>query len=148
MSNETIRVILVDDHPAVRLSIQLLLETNPVIDLVAVCEDGHEAINQVILHKPDILLVDINMSPLNGYDVTETVLVAVPALKVIGFSINNQPKFAIQLLELGAHGYLTKTSPHKEILQGIIDVHNGQLYICHEIRSVMDKSDYDRFHNR
>jgi two-component system, NarL family, invasion response regulator UvrY len=137
MNKEPIRIILVDDHPAVRRSMRILLGENPVFEVIADCEDGHSAIEQAQLLIPDIMLVDINMSPVDGFAVTETVSKKVPSVKVIALSINNQPKYATLMLQAGAKGYLTKTSPPKEIIQSIIDVHNGQVYICNEIRNLM-----------
>ena len=137
MSNGPIRIILVDDHPAVRRSMKILLGTNPLFEVIADCEDGQSAIEQAELLIPDIMLVDINMSPVDGFAVTEVVLKKNPSVKIIALSINHQPKYATQMLESGAKGYLTKTSPPKEIIQSIIDVYNGQVYICEEIRDQM-----------
>jgi DNA-binding NarL/FixJ family response regulator len=83
------------------------------------------------------MLVDINMSPLNGFMVTEKVLEKVPSVKIIGLSVNNQPKYADKMIALGARGYLTKTSPMEEINKGIIEVQNGNLYICEEVKKYM-----------
>lgn len=140
MNKKPIRIILVDDHPAVRRSMQLLLAENPLFEVIADCEDGQSAIEQAQLLIPDIMLVDINMSPLDGFAVTETVLKKNPSVKIIALSINNQLKYATQMLESGAKGYLTKTSPPKEIIQGIIDVHNGEVYICSEIKKLLPPS--------
>ncbi len=143
MANEPIRIILVDDHPIVRKSIRLLLESSPNFDVIADCEDGDSALEQAQQLIPDIMLVDINMSPMNGFTLTERVLEKIPSVKVIALSINIQPKYAIQMLEMGAKGYLTKTSPPKEITQSIIDVHNGGVYICNEVRKNMPPSELD-----
>jgi two-component system, NarL family, invasion response regulator UvrY len=137
MNNEPIRIILVDDHPAVRRSMQILLGENPRFSVVAACEDGQSAIEQAALLIPDIMLVDINMSPVDGFEVAETVLRNLPSVKIIALSINNQPKYATQMLQAGARGYLTKTSPPSEIVQSIIDVHNGEVYVCNEIKNLM-----------
>ncbi|NOT50512.1 MAG: response regulator transcription factor [Chitinophagaceae bacterium] len=141
MNKGIIRIIVVDDHPAVRKSIKILLGTNPGFEIIAECEDGHSAIEQATQLIPDIMLVDINMSPVDGFEVTEVVLKKVPSVKIIALSINNQLKYATEMLRAGARGYLTKTSPPKEIIQSIIDVHNGDIYICHEIRKLIPPSD-------
>jgi two-component system, NarL family, invasion response regulator UvrY len=140
MTKNPIRIILVDDHPAVRRSMIMLLGTNPLFEVIADCEDGQSAIEQAQLLIPDIMLVDINMSPLDGFAVTEAVLKKNPSVKIIALSINNQLKYATQMLESGAKGYLTKTSPPKEIIQSIIDVHNGEVYICSEIKKLLPPS--------
>lgn len=137
MKNEPIRIILVDDHKLVRKSWKILLENNPRFQVVADCDNGYSAIEQAKEFLPDIMLVDINMSPLNGFMVTEQVLEKVPSTKIIGLSVNNQAKYANKMVALGARGYLTKTSPLDEINHGIIEVHDGNLYICEEVKRHM-----------
>ena len=134
MTNKPIRIILVDDHKIVRESWRSLLQNNPRFKVVADCDNGNDAIEKAAELLPDIALVDINMSPLNGFSVTETIVINTPSVKVIGLSANNQPKYAQKMLELGASGYLTKTSSLEEILRGIQEVYNGKIYICEEIK--------------
>src|SRR6187402_1508746 len=106
MRNELIRIILVDDHKLVRQSWKMLLENNPRISVVADCENGQTAIEETAKLAPDIVLVDINMSPDNGFIITEKILHMMPSAKIIGLSANNQPKYATRMIELGARGYL------------------------------------------
>lgn len=141
MSNAPIRIIVVDDHKLIRESWKMLLGNKQIFDVIAECENGHAAIEQAEKLIPDIMLVDINMSPLNGFEVTERIMDKIPSIKIIGLSVNNQPKYATRMLELGARGYLTKTSPAEEIKHGIIQVHNGELYICEEVRKNMPPSE-------
>lgn len=137
MNNAPIRIILVDDHKIVRDTWKSLLGFNPLFTVVADCDNGHCAIEKAKELLPDIMLVDINMSPLNGFDVTEMLKEAVPSVKVIGLSVNNQPRYALQMVKLGAKGYFTKTSPLEEIHHGILEVHKGECYICEEVKKHM-----------
>jgi DNA-binding NarL/FixJ family response regulator len=141
MSKEPIRIMLVDDHQIVRKSWKSLLENNPRFQVIADCDNGQSAIEQAEELIPDIMLVDINMSPLNGFTVTERVLETTPSIKIIGLSVNNQPKYAIKMVELGARGYLTKTSSLEEINHGILEVHKGEFYICEEVTRNMPASE-------
>lgn len=137
---DPIRIILADDHKMVRESWKMLLENNPRFQVVANCDNGFSAIETVRELNPDIILVDINMTPLNGFNIAEKLAELVPHVKVIGFSVSNKPRFAIRMLELGAKGYLTKTSPLEEIHQGITIVHEGEFYLCEEIKKHMSHS--------
>jgi two-component system, NarL family, invasion response regulator UvrY len=137
MSSAQIRIILVDDHKMIRESWRTLLESNPRFKVIADCDNGLSAIGQARDLMPDIMLVDINMSPENGFDVARHVNQELPSIRVIGLSVNNQPKYAVRMLELGARGYLTKTSSLEEITHGINEVHNGNFYICEEVRKHM-----------
>ncbi|MEO7983674.1 MAG: response regulator transcription factor [Bacteroidota bacterium] len=137
MNNDPIRIMLVDDHKIVRKSWKSLLENNPRFQVVADCENGQEAIETAAELLPDIILVDINMTPLNGFAVAERVIEKSPSIKVIGLSVNNQPKYAAKMIGLGARGYLTKTSSLEEINHGILEVYRGQVYICKEVTKDM-----------
>ncbi|HOZ68886.1 MAG TPA: response regulator transcription factor [Chitinophagaceae bacterium] len=137
MKDELIRIMLVDDHPLVRESWKLLLENNPRFEIVADYSNGAEALENIPSLKPDILLVDINMAPLDGFAVTKSVNTMMPEIKIIGLSVHNQPKYATRLLQLGARGFLTKTSSLEEINHGILAVHQGKVYICDEIKRNM-----------
>ncbi|MES1197645.1 MAG: response regulator transcription factor [Chitinophagaceae bacterium] len=137
MSNDLIRIILVDDHSLARESWKSLLELDPRFEVVALCDNGLTAIETAQKLLPDIMLVDINMSPVNGFSVTEKVMRSNPEIKIIGLSVNNQSYYVHKMLELGAKGYLTKTSPLEEVLHGIIQVFEGKQYICKEIKMNM-----------
>ncbi|MDZ4808255.1 MAG: response regulator transcription factor [Bacteroidota bacterium] len=141
MNKELIRIMLVDDHKIVRKAWKSLLENNPRFQVIADCDNGQSAIEQARELIPDIMLVDINMSPLNGFTVTERVLETNPSIKIIGLSVNNQPKYAIKMVELGARGYLTKTSSLEEINHGILEVYKGEFYICEEVTRNMPASE-------
>ncbi|MBN8674036.1 MAG: response regulator transcription factor [Chitinophagales bacterium] len=136
MNNHPIRIILVDDHKLARESWSMLLDYDIRFSVIKECENGPDAIQEVSRLKPDILLVDINMYPLNGFEVTQKVLEADPSMKIIGISVNNQPSYANKMLELGARGFVTKGSPFEEITHAIVEVHNGRNYVCNEIRNM------------
>jgi two-component system, NarL family, invasion response regulator UvrY len=136
MNNDPIRIILVDDHKLARESWSLLLDYDARFSVIRECENGPDAIQEVSRLKPDILLVDINMYPLNGFEVTQKVLEEDPSIKIIGISVNNQPSYANKMLEIGARGFVTKGSPFEEITHAIVEVHNGRNYVCSEIRNM------------
>lgn len=135
MENDSIRIILVDDHKLIRESWKMLLEKNSDIEVIADCDNGYRALELSTDLLPDILLVDINMSPINGFSLTEKITETLPSIKVIGLSVSNQPKYASKMIQLGAKGYLTKTSSLEEIQRGIKEVCSGEIYICDEIKS-------------
>ena len=141
MDSPLIRIILVDNHDLVRASWKLLLQNNPRLSLIGEANNGADALKQVQLNRPDIILVDINMSPMNGFELTERIIADDPSIRVIGLSVHNQPRYANRLRELGGSGYLTKTSPLDEINQGILEVFRGRKYLCQEVRSNMTEAD-------
>ena len=129
-----IRIILVDNHDLVRESWKMLLDKDNNFSVIAQCRNGSEAVEQARNLLPDIILMDINMSPVNGFEATKIIAETLPSVKVIGVSINNNPKYATKMLALGAKGFVTKTSTFAELKTAMQKVHAGENYICQEIR--------------
>jgi two-component system invasion response regulator UvrY len=138
MNNNKIRIMLVDDHRLVLESWKIILDNDPRFSIVAECENGAEAIRKAGESLPDIVLMDINMSPINGFEATEKILDSYPLIKIIGISINNQPGYANRIMKLGAKGFVTKGSSFEELAHAIMKVHQGSEYICEEIRKNMN----------
>ncbi len=138
MNNEKIRIMLVDDHRLILESWKILLDNDPRFSIVAECENGIEAIKEATETLPDIILMDINMSPVNGFEATEKILTTNPGIKIIGVSINNQPSYANRILRLGAKGFVTKGSSFEELTHAIIEVQKGAQYICEDVRKNMN----------
>lgn len=130
-----IRIILVDDHQAIRESWKFLLEKDERFTVIAQCKDGREAIEQAHQLQPDIMLMDINMNHVNGFEATQKIAEKTPSVKIIGLSVNNHPGYAAKMLGLGAKGFVTKSSPFTELTLAILKVHDGEHYVCDEIRN-------------
>lgn len=136
-SADPIKIILVDDHKLVRESMGLLLDSDPRFSVIKACDNGHDAIEQAKLLNPDLVLLDINMSPLNGFEVAEKILEHNPDLKIIALSVNNLPSYATRMISLGVKGYMTKSSSFDEIAHAIMEVSNGRQYIATEVRNMI-----------
>lgn len=130
-----IKVIIADDHPGMREAWQFILSTQDNIEVIAVCCSGQEVIDVCQGLLPDIVLMDINMEPMSGLEATHLLLQKYPQLAVIGISIHSQPSYAQQMLKVGGRGFITKSSPSDEMIEGINEVADGNIYICREIRS-------------
>lgn len=144
MTTEVIRIILADDHKLVRDSWKMLLENNPAIRILACCENNEEAVTYTLEHKPDMVLVDINMaSPQTGISIAENLIRSTSA-KIVGLSVSNHPKYAIRMLEIGGAGYLTKTSTLEEVYRGINEIHNGTTFISSEVLARMTDAEKER----
>ena len=132
-----IRIILVDDHDLVRESWKTLLDKESSFSVIAQCKTGAEAIEMAKELLPDIMLMDINMSPMNGFEATQKITEGNSPVKIIGISINNNPKYAVKIMAHGASGFVTKTSPFRELKAAIHKVYTGEKYICQEIQNKM-----------
>jgi len=130
-----IRIVLVDDHDAVRESWKFFLEKDERFIVIGQCKNGREAIEQAQILMPDIMLMDVNMSVVNGFEATRKITEITPSVKIIGLSVNNHPGYAAKMLELGARGFVTKSSPFSELKAAILKVHAGGDYVCDEINN-------------
>lgn len=129
--------MLADDHDLVRESFKMLLEKDRRFVIVSHCRNGAEAIERSKDILPDVILMDVNMSPVNGFEATSEIKQATPSVKIIGVSINNNPKYALKMMESGASGFVTKTSALAELITAIEKVYEGENYICNEVRKKM-----------
>lgn len=139
MHNNSIRVIIVDDHDLVRQTWRMLLHNQNSIDVIKECASGTEAIHEASTSDPHIILMDINMTPVNGFEATRKILKTAPHIKIIGVSVNNQPSYARNIMQLGAKGYVTKNSSREEMVKAIHEVMNGKTYICREVLEKMNE---------
>src|SRR5258706_8789465 len=111
-----IRIIIADDHQMIRETWKLLLEQDERFHIVAECSNGAEAIDAANTHKPDIILMDINMYPVNSFDATKKIIKEIPSARIIAMSLNNQPIYVRNMLQAGAKGYITKNSSKEEMI--------------------------------
>ncbi|HYH13767.1 MAG TPA: response regulator transcription factor [Flavisolibacter sp.] len=139
MINDPIRVVIVDDHQMVRETWKMLLQRENRLQVIGECASAEEAIKTAVSLHPDIMLMDINMYPMNGLEATKEICKLCPDIKIIGVSINNQPSYAKNMLMAGAKGYVTKNSSREEMIHAITEVHGGNTFICKEIEEKMNK---------
>jgi DNA-binding NarL/FixJ family response regulator len=140
---QQISIILVDDHKLIRDSWSFILNSDSRFSVIGETNNGEEAIEIVKKLNPDIVLMDVNMSPLNGFDTTRQILKISPGTKVIGVSMHTMPAYAKRMMQLGAMGYVTKNSSKDEMMNAIIEVSNGKKYICEEVKNIVAQKELD-----
>ena len=132
-----ITVLIVDDHTLIRETWSFLLGRNENFEVIAEVGDGQRAVDIARDKRPNIVLLDINMTPLNGFDVLKLIRKQSPGSKVIAVSMHSQPAYAKKMLRMGAKGYITKNSPRQEMLDAIMEVQLGNTYICQEVKNIL-----------
>jgi len=132
-----VSIMIVDDHTLIRETWSFLLGKNENFDVVAECGDGERAIELARDKRPDVVLLDINMAPMSGFDVLKQIRKYSPGSKIIGVSMHSQPAYAKKMLRLGAKGYVTKNSPRQEMLEAISEVSNNHIFICQEVKNIL-----------
>jgi two-component system nitrate/nitrite response regulator NarL len=137
-----IKVVIVDDHPMVAEGIQSILESYHDIDVLATLSNGREAIDQLEILAPDVILMDLNMPDIGGLTATEIVLERRPDTRVVILSMHDNPEYISSALGHGAMGYLLKDVPTDEIKRAIDAVMQGNTYLCTGARgSIAPKND-------
>lgn len=124
--NETVRVVLADDHPIVRDGLRTLLGSLPGVELVGEAATGREAIRETVLHKPEVVVMDLQMPDLDGIEATREVLKAVPGVAVLVLTMYDDDDSVFAAMRAGARGYLLKGAEQDEIANAIRAVANGQ----------------------
>lgn len=130
-------VVIADDHALIQDTWSSLLSSNIQYDIVGRTNDGERAVDLVRHKRPDILLVDINMVPVDGFEVLKQVRNFSPNTKVIGVSMHAQPIYAKKMMREGAKGYITKGSGSEEFMHAVNEVAQGRQYICRQIKDIL-----------
>jgi DNA-binding NarL/FixJ family response regulator len=124
-----LNVLLADDHTLVRAGIRVLLQGLPGVAVVAEAGDGHEALQLIQRHRPDVVLMDIAMSGLNGLEVTARVSKDFPGVQVIMLSMHGNEEYVMRALQAGAAGYLLKDAAAAELELALRAVTRGEMYL-------------------
>lgn len=134
-----ITVLLVDDHKLYTEALTLILNSDNRFRVIGATADAEEAYRMIKEQSPRIVLLDINMIPVNGFEITSKIAVLSAVTKVIGLSVHASPNHAKKMIVAGAKGYVTKNSSSEELMSAILEVDKGNKYICREIKDLLAK---------
>lgn len=140
---EKISILLVDDHKLIRESWSIILSNDPRFKVIGDTSSVEEAVKISNSVKPDIILMDVNLGNVNGFEATRMIIKSRPESKVIGISMHSMPAYARRMFQMGAKGYVTKNSSKDELLQAIVDVYAGGKFICEEIKNIVAQQELD-----
>jgi DNA-binding NarL/FixJ family response regulator len=130
---EKIKVVIVDDHEIVRKSINELLNQDSRFWVLDLCCNGEEAIISAQEKNPDVIIMDLKMSPVNGFEAIQKILAHNPHMKILVHSFENECIYHDKVIQMGARGFLTKGTDIDELFEALICVYNGNIYISREI---------------
>ncbi len=128
-----VKVIIADDHTLIRAGIRQLLQNIRGVEVVAEASNGREAVQLIKEFLPDILLLDVAMSELNGLEVTEQINKENISVSIIILSMYANEEYVIQALKAGASGYLLKDAAPTELELAINAVIKGEIYLSPSI---------------
>ncbi|ESU34136.1 chemotaxis protein CheY [Bacillus sp. 17376] len=125
----TTKIVIIDDHQLFREGVKRILDFEPTFEVVAEGDDGSEAISLVDQHRPDVVIMDINMPNVNGVEATEELIEKYPDSKVIILSIHDDENYVTHALKTGATGYLLKEMDADALVEAVKVVADGGSYL-------------------
>jgi DNA-binding NarL/FixJ family response regulator len=131
--NKNIRIILADDHLIILRSISTLLNQIPDIEVVALAENGERALTLARSIPADIMILDIDMPKMNGLQVTAQLKSLDIDIKVVIFTIYDDPSIVRSAIEKGASGYVLKNRAMTDLQQAIRMVNKGKRFLSEPI---------------
>ena len=137
MMIDKISILLVDDHAIVREGYRALLKKQPNFEVVAEAVDGNQAYQLYKLHSPDVTIMDLSLPGQSGIETIARIKHRNPRVKILVFTMHQNPRFAIQAMNAGALGYVTKSSPPEVLLNAIFDVNSGRRTLSPDIAQAL-----------
>jgi two-component system, NarL family, nitrate/nitrite response regulator NarL len=137
MSDTAQRVIIIDDHPLFRKGLIQLLRAVPGFELVAEAADGKEGIARILHHRPDLLLLDLNMKDMSGLEVLRFVKQADLDTRVIMVTVSDAAEDLVAALRAGADGYLLKDMEPEEMIESLRSAAAGRIVVSDALTHLM-----------
>lgn len=124
-----IRVLLADDHAAVREALAVLVNSQPDMQVIAQAGNGKEALERAREARPDVAVLDVSMPAMSGMEVTTVLRDLMPATRILILTRHGEYHHVQELLRAGATGYVLKQSSSKDLLQAIRVVASGKSFL-------------------
>jgi len=158
VSKSKARIVICDDHTLFVEGIKAILRNQPSLEIIGEARDGRQAVELVKQLRPDVLLMDVSMPDMNGFDATRRVHEFDESVKVLILTMHDEEELVARCLEAGAAGYIIKDAPASELLCAIETVHKGEKYLSPVVlknvvsryvkNSLRPKTSYDRLSGR
>ena len=124
-----LRVLIADDHGIVRSGVKLLLDRQPDIEVVAEAEDGVEAVEQAIKHRPDVAVLDVSMPRMTGLQATHEIKQQAPDTQVLILSMHDDDRYLFEALRAGAAGYVLKRAADQDLVDAVRAAGRGEPFL-------------------
>ena len=121
----SVRVLIADDHALVRAGVRGLLAAAPELEVVGEAADGAEALRLTREHQPHVLVLDLNMPGLDGFEVLRRVRIEVPGVRVLVLTLDDDPRSVQRAVRDGADGYVLKDAIAQDLIAAVRRVATG-----------------------
>ena len=147
MTEEKIRLMLVDDHAVVRSGLKMLLGTQPDVTVVGEAENGAEAVALARQLKPDVVVMDITLPDISGIEATRQIHASCPESAIVALTIHEDQHYFFEMLAAGASGYVPKRAAPEDLLTAIRAAHRGEVFIYPSLAKALVKDFVARLEN-
>lgn len=130
---EPIRIVLADDELLLRSALAALLPLTGAIEVVAQAENGADAVTATVLHRPDVLVIDLEMPGMDGLEAVSVIMAERPEQRVLMLTRHARPGVLRRALKLGVLGFMSKGADPEAIVEVIRELHTGRRWIAHEV---------------
>jgi len=127
------KIIITDDHQIFRQGLKSLIVKEGIADVIAEASNGNELLALLSQHKPDLILMDIEMPEMNGVEATKQALALYPELKILVLSTFGDEVHYFNIIQAGAKGFILKTSGIHELQTAVAEVLAGESYFSNEL---------------
>jgi two-component system invasion response regulator UvrY len=128
-----IKLMLVDDHAIVRSGFRRMLEQEPNLHIIAEADNGERAYALYVKEMPDVVVMDLSMPGMSGFEIIRRIVAREPTARILVFSMHEDGMRAERAIQLGARGYVTKSSAPEVLAKAIVEVAAGKLFLSADV---------------
>jgi len=133
------RILIADDHPIFRSGLRQVIDADETMSVIAEADDGASALKLIREHKPDIVVLDINMPGVTGFDVVASMRKENLSCEVVLLTMHNEEAMFTKALSLGVRGYVLKDSVTSDIVNCLYAIRKGENYTSAELTKYLFK---------
>ena len=143
-NTSTIQVVIADDHDILRQGLKLLLETQPDIKVIGEARTGEEAIEQALHHTPDVIVLDISMPKVDGFQACQAIRQQCPQIQVLVLTMHETEEYFLQALRTGAAGYMVKRAAPSELCTAVRATAHGGTFLYPDLAKALVRAYLDQ----
>ena len=123
------RIVLVEDHTILREGLRSLLHEHDNLEVIGEAADGRTGLRLALSKKPDLVLMDLSMPKMNGFEAIREIKKTEPTIKIIALTVHNTEEYILMTLQAGADGYVLKDTTHDELIMAVRQVLSGKRFL-------------------
>ncbi len=135
------QVLLVDDHEVVRYGLRALVAASPDYNVCGEAANGRDAVALAEVLRPDIVVMDIGMPILNGFEATRQVLENLPRTQVLVLSMHQSDQLVLEVIEAGARGYVLKSDAARDLMLALDALRSNRTFFTSRVANLIERSE-------